>query len=325
MCRLPFTTDHRLQSAFVLKMTDLTVDLLTLHFLVSILSFSWSWYFMAKLALSHGQAHRAQSCFMLRAFLCFAPRGREKKSEGGGTHTHTAVYSSCWAWWTNTVKILTEHTTKQTLEEQGFYGHWYLILWCRAGRTPFPQHNQCASTPHVPHTFDTLMQSWKGPPSMAQSVCIMPASSTHTAIAAHHFFFSWSWGLRCAGWLGKGCGGCWGLTGAMATRCHALWAESGGWQACISAGVHICTREAWSEAPFGLLQQTSPLSHQHFTSTKPTLPPINHNSISKVNISIYSPSTLHIIQHDITITIILKYNNTTNLKVSQEATEMHQI
>ena len=149
MCRLPFTTDHRLQSAFVLKMTDLTVDLLTLHFLVSILSFSWSWYFMAKLALSHGQAHRAQSCFMLRAFLCFAPRGREKKSEGGGTHTHTAVYSSCWAWRTNTVKILTEHTTKQTLEEQGFYGHWYLILWCRAGRTP---------------------------PSTAQSVCISPTS-----------------------------------------------------------------------------------------------------------------------------------------------------
>ena len=118
-------------------------------------------------------------------------------------------------------------------------------------------------------------------------------------------------------------------TGSVCQKCtllkHALWAESGGWQACISAGVHICTREAWSEAPFGLLQQTSPLSHQHFTSTKPTLPPINHNSICKVHISIYSPSTLHIIQHDITITIILKYNNTTNLKVSQEATEMHQI
>lgn len=87
------------------------------------------------------------------ASCCVLSSQRQRKEERRGrhTHTHSTVHSSCWPWWTNTVKILTEHMTKQTLEEQGFMAT--LILWCRAGKTPLPQHSPTSE--HQPHKFHT--------------------------------------------------------------------------------------------------------------------------------------------------------------------------
>ena len=78
----PLTTGYKVSLCWKWLISLLTIKTNTAflcqhNVFVSIPSFSWSLYFMAKLALSHGQLHRAQSySFMLCAFLPEAEKRR---------------------------------------------------------------------------------------------------------------------------------------------------------------------------------------------------------------------------------------------------------